>query len=179
MLDADWSVPAGDGDWSCRETGVHMADSWFAHATRLVAGPVDDWVAARVDVPEPATAAALLQAVTVCGEILCAVATVADPDAVAWHPWGDSDTAGTIAMGVVEGLVHAYDIASTLGDGWRPPAHLARPALERLFPDAPDPDAPDGPGVDAGDVLLWCTGRIALPGRPRLTTWRWWSAVPG
>jgi hypothetical protein len=35
--------------------------------------------------------------------------------------------------------------------------------LARLFPDAP--------GGDPVAVLLWCTGRIALPDRPRRTRW--------
>jgi hypothetical protein len=43
----------------------------------------------------------------------------------------------------------------------KPPANLAAPVVARLFPDAP--------AGDPGDVLLWCTGRIALPDHPRRT----------
>jgi hypothetical protein len=39
----------------------------------------------------------------------------------------------------------------------------------RLFPDAPD--------GDPAAALLWCTGRIALPDRPRRTGWTLKAAV--
>jgi hypothetical protein len=72
-------------------------------------------------------------------------------------------------MGVVETLVHTYDIALGLGLDWRPPARLCAPVLARLFPDAP-------PG-DPSALLLWCTGRITLDGRPRREQWRWDATV--
>jgi hypothetical protein len=74
-------------------------------------------------------------------------------------------------MGVVETLVHAYDIAAGLGLDWRPPAELCAPALGRLFPEAP-------PG-DPSAVLLWCAGREVLGGRPRQADWRWDATVRG
>jgi hypothetical protein len=72
-------------------------------------------------------------------------------------------------MGVVETLVHTYDVATALGLHWRPPAEICVPVLARLFPDAP-------PG-DPSDVLLWCTGRTVFDGRPRRTQWRWDGTV--
>jgi hypothetical protein len=84
------------------------------------------------------------------------------PDLRAWH-WGPTDATGFAALGVDEVLVHTWDITRGLAVDWRPPPDLSAAVLDRLFPDAP-------PG-DPADVLLWCTGRIALPGRPRLTSW--------
>ena len=75
-------------------------------------------------------------------------------------------------MGAVEGLVHTWDISTALGGQWHPPASLSAPVIDRLFP-----DAPNVADVDAGAVLLWCTGRIALADHPRRASWRWYSAV--
>jgi hypothetical protein len=72
-------------------------------------------------------------------------------------------------MGVVEVLVHAYDIAKGLELDWRPPSTLCAPAVRRLFPGAPE--------GDASQVLLHLTGREALAGTERLTDWSWDSSV--
>jgi uncharacterized protein (TIGR03083 family) len=166
--DADWSVPAPGLDWSCRQTAVHLADSYFAHAARIVARPQDWFVPAEVTVEASAGPRELLQVIDACAGLLRCAATGADPAGRAYHPWGASDPAGTVAMGAAEGLVHTFDIAGGLGRDWRPPADLCRPVLARLFPDSPD--------VDPSDALLWCTGRVALADRPRRDSWRWYSA---
>jgi hypothetical protein len=72
-------------------------------------------------------------------------------------------------MGIVEVLVHTFDIAEGLDLSWRPPPDLCSPALARLFPEAPR-------GAPA-EVLLWCTGRASLGDRPRQAGWRWDSSV--
>jgi len=43
---------------------------------------------------------------------------------------------------------------------------LCRRVLERLLPDVE-------PGDDPWAALLWATGRLELPGRPRRTDWGW------
>ncbi len=74
-------------------------------------------------------------------------------------------------MGITELLLHTYDIthAPAQGPAWAPDDDLSTAVLTRLFPDAPDAPAGHGPF----DVLLWCTGRTALPGLPRRTAWQW------
>jgi hypothetical protein len=71
-------------------------------------------------------------------------------------------------MGIVEALVHTHDLAEGLGLVWAPPADLCSRVLARLFPDAPGT-------TDPWPTLLWATGRAALPGHPRRTTWRWYG----
>jgi hypothetical protein len=51
---------------------------------------------------------------------------------------------------------------------WDPPADLCDRVLARLFRDVPA-------DTDRWQVLLWATGRAELPGRPRLTSWRWYG----
>ncbi|MFL6136801.1 MAG: hypothetical protein ACJ74O_03260 [Frankiaceae bacterium] len=169
LTGADWSVPAHELDWSCRATAVHIADSHFAHAARIVAQPTEWFVPAEVTVEERAGPDGLLQVIDACAELLRGAAVIAEPGSTAWHPWGPSDVGGSIAMAVAEGLLHAWDITSALGSDWRPPGELCRPVLARVLPDAP-------PG-DPADALLWSTGRIALPGRPRRQKWRYYGEV--
>jgi len=49
---------------------------------------------------------------------------------------------------------------------WDPDPDVVRRALDRLFPDAPR-------DTDPWPTLLWASGRGDLPGRDRLTDWRW------
>jgi hypothetical protein len=170
LAGADWQVPAGDVDWTCWRTGVHLADDYFSYACQVVGQPADSYLPIEVSVAADASVAGLLRSIAVCAGLLAAAATVADPGSRAFHPMGNSDPYGFLAMGMVEGLVHTYDIAGGLGSDWRPPADLCAPVLDRLFPEAPD--------GDPSDVLLWCAGRAPLGDRPRQTRWRWWSAAP-
>ena len=100
---------------------------------------------------------------------------VTAPDARAYHPYGISDGPGFAAMGVVELLVHGYDVAQGLGVDVTPASRLPIPegpalrAVHRLFAHPP--------GARPAAALLWCTGRIPLPGTPRRTRWTWDSAV--
>ncbi len=164
---ADWSVTAC-GEWSAARTAVHVADSWFSQAAQLVTRRADSWLPVYLTVEEPVTPEAILDAMDGCARILATVAAAARPDARAYHPFGAADATGWLAMGVTEGLVHTWDVVRALGGDWRPPDDLAAAAVARLFPNAPRDAAP-------ADALLWCTGRIALPGRPLLGEWRWWS----
>jgi uncharacterized protein (TIGR03083 family) len=171
LTGADWSTPARDLEWTCRESAVHLGDSLFAQAAQLVAGPLHDWVPAevRTEAVEPAQ---LLRVIDACAGLLRVAAAAARPELRAWHPCGIADPSGWIAMGLAEGLVHTWDITATLGSDWSPPRDLAAQAIARLFPNAP--------AGDPSDVLLWCSGRIALPDRPRQgADWRWHTSVPG
>lgn len=170
-LDADWNRLAGDLDWSCRQTGEHVADVLFSYASQVLAQPMDDYLPIEVTVLNEATPAGLLRSIVMCGESLRLAVASASEDARAWHPYGISDPEGFAAMGIVEVLVHTHDIARGLDINWAPPDELCKPALLRLFPGAPQ--------GQPSEVLLWCTGRAPLGDRPRLETWRWDSSVRG
>ena len=104
------------------------------------------------------------------GALLVAMVRTTPPQVRAYHSFGVSDPEGFAAMGVVETLVHTYDLAEGLGLAWVPPADLCSRALARLFPEAPGT-------TDPWLTLLWATGRAELPGYPRRATWRW-SGTP-
>jgi hypothetical protein len=170
-VDADWSGPAGDVEWSCRHTAGHVADDLFSYASQVVAEPASGYLPIEAVVDPGASNRDVVRSVAMCGRLLRLAVEAAPAGARAWHPHGTSDPDGFAAMGVVETLVHTYDIARGLGLRWVPPAALCEPVLARLFPNAPQ--------GDPAQVLLYCTGRAALGGRARRSEWSWDSSVPG
>lgn len=181
-----WDGKAGSLEWDCWETVEHLADDLFAYAAQLGPRqpPMEDevpfvWEPRRPGGPSNAihadrTAgpAGLLQVLEAGGALLIAMVRTAPPTTRAYHGFGVSDPEGFAAMGVVETLVHTYDLAEGLGLTWAPPAGVCSRVLHRLFPDAPSDDEP-------WPTLLWATGRGELPGRVRRTSWRWYGEPRG
>ena len=159
---ADWRRPAGTLDWSCWETAAHVAHDLLAYAGQLAARPDSAYLPFDLVVRDDASPRDLLDSVTGAGRLLSAALAASDPSVRAWH-WGPTDPSGFAALGVNETLMHTHDITGGLGIRWHPPESLCSAVLARLFPDAP--------AGDPVQVLLWSTGRTALPGRPRLSTW--------
>ncbi|MCF6506476.1 hypothetical protein E9549_03495 [Blastococcus sp. MG754426] len=95
----------------------------------------------------------------------------AAPGERGWHSHGVADPTGFAAIACAELLVHGADVAGAVGLDWQPPAEVAGAVRDRLFPDVP---AGDDPLAD----LLWATGRLALPGRPRRGEWRYAMRPP-
>lgn len=180
---AGWERKAGPLEWTCWETIEHLSDDLFAYAAQL--GPrkpstTDEvpflWESKRSGGPanviyadRSAGPAGLLQVLEASGALLVAMVRTTPPDVTAHHVYGASDPEGFAAMGTVETVVHMHDVAEGLGLRWEPPAGVCARVLNRLFPDAPQ-DAEPWP------ALLWATGRAELPGRPRLTNWRWYGS---
>ncbi|MBO3744874.1 maleylpyruvate isomerase N-terminal domain-containing protein [Streptosporangiaceae bacterium NEAU-GS5] len=165
----DWTVPAGPLEWDCRATAVHVAHDLLAYAGQVAARPSGAYLPLDLVVRPEASPWQVLEVVAACGELLVSALARADPGTRAWH-WGPCDPSGFAAMGVGEVLLHTHDITQGLGVPWLPAAPLCEAVLHRLFPDAP-------PGEPAA-VLLWCTGRGELDGRPGVTSWVWRAALP-
>ncbi len=68
--DGDWSVQAGDLEWTCWETGVHVADDLFSYASQVLAQPVDRYLPIEVTLDDAATPADLLASIMMCGDLL-------------------------------------------------------------------------------------------------------------
>ncbi len=170
LLGADWSVPAGALEWSCRATAAHIAHDLLAYAGQLAALPDDGYLPLDLVVHPDATPAQALRAVAACGKLLCDAVAAAPSEARAWH-WGPCDPEGFAAMGTAEILLHTWDITRGLGAPWAMPGAACAGVLRRLFPDAPYREG------DPASMLLWCTGRGELPGRPRRASWTWAAAV--
>lgn len=179
--DDAWDLPARGLTWTCRATAGHLLDDLVAYALQLAGardgrGAQDDYLPVvpprggeDLMAVDPASGTAGI-AVTVraFGELFAATVAATGEDVRAYHPWGRTDRDGYTAIGLLEVLVHGWDLLGGLGLDDRVPEGPAAAAVARLFP-----DAPPGPPVD---VLLWCTGRAALTGpegtHPRRTHWR-------
>jgi len=184
--DRDWRVPAAGLDWDCWETVEHVADDLFAYALQLA--PKRPALTGYLPVEAKAVRAGgpmstvfgdpeagtdgLVHVLDACGGLLSSLVRTAPPTVRGFHPAGVSDPEGFAAMGLVEVLVHLYDLAPVLEFTWAPDDDLCDRVLYRLFPDAPAASAAsDGPG--GWPTLLWAAGRTALPDHPRRSTWRW------
>ena len=166
--DLDWQqVPAADMQWTCWKTALHMVDCLYFYAMQVVYGNEETYLCTELALDDSASPARLLDALSAHADLLHRIARSADPDVRAHHNYGVSDAAGFAAMGVVETLIHTFDVVRGLNpaDPWRPPAELAAPVIARLFPQAPS--------GDPVDVLLYCCGRAPLGELPRQTQWRW------
>ena len=180
---ADWGAGAGSLEWDCWETVEHLADDLFSYAAQLgpEKPPLDTHVpfawsrrkpggpANVIFADREAGPAGLLQVLEASGALLTAIVRTKPPTARSHHIFGAADPEGFAAMGIVETLVHTHDIAEGLGIEWTPDPDLCDRVLRRLFPDAPT-------DTERWPTLLWSTGRAELPGRPRLTKWRWYGA---
>ncbi|MFG2500161.1 maleylpyruvate isomerase N-terminal domain-containing protein [Streptomyces sp. NPDC048441] len=181
-----WDGKAGSLEWDCWETVEHLADDLFAYAAQLGPRqpPLGDevpfiWEPRRPGGPSNAIhanraagPAGLLQVLESSGALLIAMVRTTPPTTRAYHGFGISDPEGFAAMGVVETVVHTYDLAEGLGLEWTPPADVCARTLHRLFPDAPS-------GEEPWPTLLWATGRGELPGQERRTSWRWYGEPRG
>ena len=171
--DLDWQqVPAAGLEWSCWKTALHMVDCLYFYAMQVVNGDPETYVCTELALDNSASPPRLLAALSAHAELLHRIARSAGPDLRAHHNYGVSDAAGFAAMGVVETVIHTFDVVRGLNpaDSWRPPAALAAPVIARLFPEAP--------GGDATDVLLYCCGRTALGELPQQAEdWQWDGTV--
>lgn len=168
-IDGDWEARAGDLTWTCRRTLDHIGDTLCLYAAYLASRAHE-----RLPIPRDGSptlsVADLLRLVEPLAAILAEVARAAPAGTRAFHPAGLADSAGFLAMGCDEILVHTADITRGLGVPFRPPDALCERILARLFPWTPQ----EG---DTWHRFLWANGRMALPGHDRLgSDWYWWCA---
>lgn len=163
-VDLDWRAPAGSLDWSCWTTAAHVAHDLASYAGQVAGQATDGYLPFDLVIDAGATPLEVLAVVSACGRLLSSAIAAANDGPVAWH-WGMADASGFAAIGVAEVLVHTYDIALGLGSVWLPPENLSQQVVAQLFADTP--------AGDASTILLWSTGRVELPGHPRVGSWVW------
>jgi hypothetical protein len=147
----------------------------MSYAAQVVARPTDRYVRFMANAEKDASAAQVLEYAEAAGRILAAAVRTAAPEVRAYHPSGRADPEGFAAMGCMEALLHGDDIAQGLGLALDPPRDVCARVLARMFPGS----AGELVDVDPWAALRWSSGRIELPGRPRLAQWRWRGAPLG
>ncbi|WP_427891404.1 maleylpyruvate isomerase N-terminal domain-containing protein [Kribbella sp. GL6] len=162
-VDADWGVPAGSIEWSCRKTAEHIGQANLHWASQLAVGARTQYVRWSAQAQPLAPPAGVLDFVEAAGRILALVVRASPARTRAFHPWGIGDPEGFAGMACVEWLVHGQDLAEGLGCVLEPPAELCDRVLTRLFPH--EPRVVDEPWPE----LLRLTGRTA--GAPE--SWKW------
>lgn len=169
LLERDWSVNAGELEWSCRQTLEHIPNAQMFYACQLATG-AKDRLPRAIGGADQLSVAELLASVETNASVLEHVLRAAPASARAFHPAGMADPSGFAAMGCDEILIHTADISAGFGIDFKPPEDLCGRVLARLFPWAPT-------DVGSWDSLRWANGRIALPGSaPRDENWRWHCA---
>ena len=177
FVDRDWSIRAGDLEWSCRRTLDHIVDALMLYAS-AVALPVtsrEGWIPVR-NGDDTASVRQLLESLQRAAAILERVCESVSPTTRVFHPSGLSDRDGFRAMGCSEILTHTDDILLGFGeaDAFTPSDDVCERILQRVFPWAPG--ATTHP--DRWQVVKWACGRVALEGHPRLDDRWWWHAAP-
>jgi hypothetical protein len=86
-IDRDWSVKAGDLDWSCRQTLDHIIDSLFLYSAYLASRATGRLSPPRNGDPD-ASVEALLSSLGTSAAVMAEVARAAPPGTRAFHPAG-------------------------------------------------------------------------------------------
>jgi hypothetical protein len=173
VLTHDWTALAVPTDRTCWQTAEHIGDCLLSYAAQMAVRPEGRYVRFMANADADATPSEVLEVAEAGARILASTVRTAAPDLRAHHPLGLADPAGWAGMGCVEVLVHGQDIARGLGVVLDPPREVCNRVLARMFPEV---DAAD---EDPWSVLLWATGRIDLPGREPVRTWKWRAAPLG
>jgi uncharacterized protein (TIGR03083 family) len=165
----DWQVRVPELEWNCTETVRHMINAQLSYAAHFASRSTRRLAIWR-DVDPGLDVDALLDNLEAHISVLAAVIRDASPEARSWHNSGMTDRSGYGAISCDELLVHTWDIGRGLGETCELPGELCGRVVSRIFPMwVPIDAAPE-------DAFLWCNGRMALPGRPRLgPDWGWWS----
>jgi hypothetical protein len=172
LRDGDWSRPAGSMTWDCRKVLEHVADDLIIYGTQLIAQVPTAYLPLEIKIPEATGTAEAIEGLRGAAAVFVGLLRAAPPSARGWHPSGLADVEATAAMGIVEVMIHTYDISQGLGHTWVGPQESSRRVLARIFPDVE-------PVSDSWVTLLWAAGRIELPGRPRRSSWRWYNDWSG
>lgn len=159
-VDADWSVKAGDLEWSVDRTIAHMTGAPGKYAFYLSSRSTR-YIAVRVWPEADATRPERLEAIEGCAAALAGVAATAPADAFGFHVTGMRNAQQFLAMACEELLVHTYDVTCGLGLPYDPPEELCRLVIEHCYPAQPIDKRPVWP------YLVWLSGRP----HPDATAW--------
>jgi hypothetical protein len=168
-LDADWSAPVPELDFTVSGVIGHAAQAALWYPIDMWSGPEN--ASFEVKILDDTGNRRLLASLLGASQVMAAALDAAPPTLRGFHPFGSPDPSGFAAMTCDELLVHGRDAAQGLGREFGGEARLASSILARLFP-----WHSVGAGDDPWQVLLWANGRVSLAGREDQRRWRWQCA---
>lgn len=168
-VERDWSVAAGELEWSCEFTVEHAGQALMHWSSQLAVRAETRYVRWRSQLQEGAPPEGMIDFLEAAGRILAIVARATPADVRAFHPWGIADPDGFAGMGCLEVLLHGKDIADGLGLPYDPPEDICAKVLSRMFAHQTD----NLQTVAPWPALQWASGRTELAGLGRLTEWKW------
>jgi hypothetical protein len=167
----DWKKQTPTLNWNQEQTAIHTMRACLEYSYQVVGGRMDTYQPVLFDKKEVATPVEILKMISTAARVLERVVKTSSNSDRAWHAYGVSDPVGFAAMGVVEISVHTYDLAKGFGIDFVPLKSVANFAVSRLFTDTVE--FPKVSEEDAGELLLWCAGRIELAGLAQREGWKW------
>lgn len=170
LAEHDWSVRAGELEWSAHTALAHIPDGQIFYAVHLAAR-AGGYIPGPFIVPPHAPVRELLAYVPAAAAVVAELVSALPAGTRVFHFWGRADASGFAAMSCDELLIHSDDIARGFGLPFRPPAPLCRRVVDRLFPWAP-------PEVDPWSALRWANNRLELPGHGRIGPGWYWHCAP-
>ena len=169
--DVNWGQDAHGLAWPCRRTVQHVANALDWYTLLLIEPKPERFPSmglryAEQSIPE------ILAIIRRRAQLFALAVESAAPSARGYHPWGQPDRTGYLAMGCAEILLHTDDVLQAFGQRLHGPDALCRRLVGRLFP-----WAPTAPDVDGWSLLRWATGRLTLPQHGRIgPDWTWHAA---
>jgi hypothetical protein len=134
LVTAEWSVPAGELEWSVRQVVDYLVDVCGFYAIHLAA---QSDRRLRVDVtPHPqAGNDERLDVLAATGRLLAVTISAADPTATGWHFMGLTNASGFAGLACNELLVHGWDAARGLGIEFSGDDRVSARVLHRIYPE--------------------------------------------
>jgi uncharacterized protein (TIGR03083 family) len=161
LVDADWSVPAGELEWSCWQTADHVIDCLLSYCLQVGARRADGWLPLQeVHAQAGATPRDLLDALASVSRLFSAVLATSPPDVTASDGVTELGVTDWAIRGAYELVVHGHDIAAGLGRAFEPPADLCARVLASSALWMLDRNRAAA-GTEPWDALLLASGRGA------------------
>ena len=136
----DWSVPAGELEWSCLRTADHAVDCVYAPAFFLASRCTDAYpdVGSDLTLGDDATPARLVESLWIAARLLVGVVRDAPADCQAIIFQRPAPVLGAppdfVPRAALELILHAHDVCGGLGVPFEPPADLAHRLREHTRP---------------------------------------------
>ncbi|MBT4516260.1 MAG: hypothetical protein HOC77_14355 [Chloroflexi bacterium] len=151
-----WSDRPPNMEWTRLVTVTHICSALLFYATQLAVGSGKHEETIRPD-ESTMTGEKLPELLISQCKLLAAVAKGSPPNTRGFHPVGQPDAEGFLAMGCTEILLHTWDAMAGTGIEFKGDDGVADRVLRRLLPWAPTE-------TPRWQTFLFATGRGELPG---------------